>query len=121
MPLLASWQKVQLSCLALAILSLGSEVINHDDIFSLPSNATELQYAWQPWFMVDSTVSCVPFPAVDAEGRLSGGLAPKGDVSGDCQMSPGQTYVRTRLDGGKLDAIMYSWFFVSPSLIEERA
>ena len=98
---------------AAATTSPGTfKTINHDDVLPMTSNATSLQYDWQPWLMVTG-VTCAPFPAVDAEGKVSGGLAPSGDMSDDCQFSAGQTYARTRFQNGRLDAIMWAWFFVS--------
>ncbi|KAK7536948.1 necrosis inducing protein [Phyllosticta citribraziliensis] len=57
---------------------------------------------------------CVPFPAVDADGNTSGGLAPTGSPSGDCDSSTGQVYVRSTSYNNAY-AIMYSWYWPKDS------
>ncbi|KAH8671547.1 necrosis inducing protein-domain-containing protein [Xylariales sp. PMI_506] len=86
--------------------------ISVDDVVGFattyPNNTEgELMEKWWPYlYVVDG---CVPFPAVDAEGDTSGGLAPTGATDGGCSSSTGQVYARA----GTYDdyfAIMYSWY-----------
>lgn len=77
----------------------------------------DLMLQWQPYlYVVDG---CVPFPAVDADGNTSGGLAPTGSSNGDCSSSTGQIYARAGTYNNTY-AIMYSWYMPKdePSLIE---
>ncbi|KAH8650987.1 putative NPP1 domain protein [Xylariales sp. PMI_506] len=77
----------------------------------------DLMLKWQPYlYVVDG---CVPFPAVDAEGDTSAGLAPTGEPDGDCSSSTGQVYARAESYNDAY-AIMYSWYMPKdePSLLE---
>ncbi|KAJ4423615.1 hypothetical protein N0V82_001783 [Gnomoniopsis sp. IMI 355080] len=76
-----------------------------------------LMEKWWPYlYVVDG---CVPFPAVDAEGDTSAGLAPTGSSDGDCSSSTGQVYARAETYGDYY-SIMYSWFMPKdePNLLE---
>ncbi|KAL9088935.1 MAG: hypothetical protein Q9165_005992 [Trypethelium subeluteriae] len=75
---------------------------------TVPNNLTGTLYLkYKPYLYVAN--GCVPFPAVDAEGNVSGGLAPSGASNGDCSSSTGQVYARAGTYNGDY-AIMYSWF-----------
>src|SRR5688500_5427397 len=50
----------------------------------LPPNATDFQRNFQPYFDYDSD-SCFPAAAIDASGRLNGGLDDSGPVTGQCR------------------------------------
>lgn len=82
----------------------------HDAIRTIPENVApdSIYKRYQPYLKV--TWGCVPFPAVDAEGFLSGGLKTSGTSDGDCRHNLGQIYVRAGWQHGK-HGIMYSWFF----------
>ncbi|KAL4875264.1 necrosis inducing protein-domain-containing protein [Aspergillus karnatakaensis] len=98
------------------------DVIDHDAVAGLPETLPsgtlgDIYRAYQPYLEVED--GCVPFPAVDADGNTSGGLAPTGSSTGDCSSSTGQVYARSTMSDG-LDAtygagIMYSWYFPKDS------
>ncbi|KAL2812710.1 NPP1 domain protein [Aspergillus granulosus] len=101
---------------------ISRDVIGHDAVVGFPetvpdSTLGQLYLAYQPYLYVES--GCVPFPAVDAEGNTSGGLAPSGSPSGDCSSSTGQIYARSTMASGTTstygNAIMYSWYFPKDS------
>ncbi|KAI4593584.1 hypothetical protein LQW54_000601 [Pestalotiopsis sp. IQ-011] len=118
--------KVSLLALVSAALAAPQSVkrgdIDHDAVVGFPQTVPdtttgELMLKWQPLlYVVDG---CVPFPAVDAEGNTSAGLAPSGDPSGDCDSSTGQIYSRAESYNGAF-AIMYSWYWPKdePSWLE---
>lgn len=85
-------------------------IIGHDQVKYIPENvpANSDQYRFQPLLTIGE--GCDIYPAVDAMGQVSGGLAITGAVNGQCSGSIGQTYVRVGTYGG-LKAIMYAWFF----------
>ncbi|GMF29534.1 unnamed protein product [Phytophthora fragariaefolia] len=58
------------------------------------------------------TDGCHPYPAVQADGSVSGGLEWSGDDDGKCKRSPWGSQVYSRADSyeGKY-AIMYAWYF----------
>jgi hypothetical protein len=68
------------------------QVINHDEVRGFPDSTSEFLKTYQPYLKVDS--GCVPFPAVDAAGNVSGGLKPSGFASDGCSKNLGQIYVR---------------------------
>ncbi|KAK7746265.1 hypothetical protein SLS53_002224 [Cytospora paraplurivora] len=86
--------------------------IPHDEVVGFNTTVADdtegdLMLQWQPDLKVVD--GCVPYPAVDAEGNTSSGLAPTGTSSGDCSSSTGQVYSRA----GTYDdyyMIMYSWY-----------
>ncbi|MGI4852261.1 MAG: NPP1 family protein [Janthinobacterium lividum] len=84
----------------------------YDDIVgfsqTVPSGTEgDLYTAYQPYLYVVN--GCVPFPAVNAEGDISGGLPITG-LTGqtDCTSSTGQVYGRAAAYGDYY-AIMYAW------------
>ncbi|KAK8205029.1 necrosis inducing protein [Phyllosticta capitalensis] len=88
-------------------------VIAHDAVVgfseTVPDTSVgQLYLKYKPLLKVVN--GCVPFPAVDADGNTSGGLAPSGDSSGDCDSSTGQVYVRSESYNDAY-AIMYSWYW----------
>ncbi|MQX50950.1 NPP1 family protein [Sinorhizobium medicae] len=92
----------------LSMPARAAEVIDHDQVKGFPDSTSGLLKTFQPSLKVIR--GCVPFPAVDADGNVSGGLKPSGMLNGGCSHSRGQIYVRA----GKYNdtcAVMYSWFF----------
>ncbi len=104
--------------LALALLvtlvpSAYAAVIPHTQVVGFqevtPSTTAQLAAKkFQPTLKV--TTGCVPFPAVDAQGNTSGGLATSGGSSSGCSSSTGQVYSRAAWYNGAY-AIMYAWYF----------
>ncbi|KIW01642.1 uncharacterized protein PV09_06828 [Verruconis gallopava] len=89
------------------------EVIDHDAVVgfaqAVPDGTIgDLYLKYKPYLYVAN--GCVPFPAVDADGNVSGGLNPSGGSSSGCSSSTGQVYVRGETYNGYF-AIMYAWFF----------
>ncbi|KAI0753398.1 necrosis inducing protein-domain-containing protein [Daedaleopsis nitida] len=87
-------------------------VIAHDQVVGFPetvpnTNVGQLYLKYKPHLKVVN--GCVPFPAVDAEGNTSGGLAPTGDPSGGCSSSTGQVYARSASFNNAF-AILYAWY-----------
>ncbi|MCF9045828.1 NPP1 family protein [Acinetobacter nectaris] len=98
-----------------ALLLLGSissfataNVIPHDQVIGFPDKIQGYYKTFQPQLKVFD--GCVPFPAVDAAGNVSGGLEPSGAMNGHCSASTGQVYVNQASYKGEC-AVMYSWFF----------
>ena len=108
-----SLKKILLSLTAIACAFASSAVpaftvIDDNLVQPIYTGASALENYYQPLLYVTDE-GCVPFPAVDASGDVSGGLAPTGAPNGDCTSSIGQVYSRyTTYDN--LCAIMYSWF-----------
>lgn len=90
-----------------AALSLAA-VLPHWKIQGYGPNLGPINSTWQPYLNVSS--GCVPYPAVDDAGNVSGGLQNSGSRNGGCSHSDGQVYVRQGHYGGQC-AIMYAWFF----------
>lgn len=106
-----------LSILLLQILQAIAQnskftVLGHDQIKHIEDPRSENPFSlvkrFQPYMTV--TAGCVPFPAVDAQGHVSGGLQSSGGLISQCAHSIGQTYVRIGAHAGKV-AIMYAWYF----------
>lgn len=98
------------ACLALAGTASAalSAILPHTRIRGYGSSLGPVHATFQPYLNVSS--GCVPFPAVDAAGNVSGGLKNSGSESGDCTRSTGQVYVRQGNYNGRC-AIMYAWYF----------
>lgn len=99
----------QLSLLVHAAVQIPT--LPHDKIRTiyqdaLPADSVYVRFA--PSLHIDH--GCVPFPAVDAQGRMNQGLAPAGPSDGGCTSSPGQVYLRVEPYQG-LIAMMYAWYF----------
>lgn len=97
--------------------SAYAAVIPHDQVvgFNEVTPSTTAQIAakkFQPTLKV--TTGCVPFPAVDAQGNTSGGLAASGGSSSGCSSSPGQVYTRAAWYND-VYAIMYAWYMPKDS------
>ncbi|KAG9193077.1 hypothetical protein G6011_03112 [Alternaria panax] len=95
----------------------GRAVINHDAVVGFPETVPsgivgQLMLKYKPFLKVEN--GCVPFPAVNAAGDTSGGLATSGESSGMCSSSPGQVYARAGAHNGAY-AIMYSWYMPKDS------
>ncbi|MQW59523.1 NPP1 family protein [Sinorhizobium meliloti] len=96
-----------LAC-GLTVPAHAGKVIRHDKVRGFPDSTSGFLKTFQPSLKVIR--GCVPFPAVDAAGNVSGGLKPSGIASGGCSRSLGQIYVRAREYQGEC-GVMYSWFF----------
>ncbi|KAI0015647.1 NPP1-domain-containing protein [Xylariomycetidae sp. FL0641] len=88
------------------------DVIDHDAVVGFAEAGTPAALQFKPWLKVEN--GCVPFPAVDAEGNTSGGLATGGTGSSGCDSSTGQVYARGTAYND-MYAIMYSWFMPKDS------
>jgi hypothetical protein len=96
------------ACLGESGAALAYNVIDHDQVQPIYTGASDLELYYQPRLAI-ADKGCDPYPAVDANGHVSGGLAPDGSSDGDCTRSVGQVYSRyTRYDNKC--AIMYAWF-----------
>ncbi|RLN71184.1 hypothetical protein BBJ29_009563, partial [Phytophthora kernoviae] len=89
--------------------------INHDQVqpFAQPepvSDAEKAAVKFKPQLKV--SYGCEPYPAVDSNGSISGGLKQTGKPDGDCTGSElgSQVYSRSDWYKGKW-AIMYAWYF----------
>ncbi|KAK2624361.1 hypothetical protein QTJ16_006311 [Diplocarpon rosae] len=92
----------------------ASNVIDHNDVKSFPQTVPGDQLgvvyvAYQPTLKVVDR-GCVPFPAVDKDGKVSGGLSATGIRNGGCSKSLGQIYVRSFMKDGYL-ILLYTWYF----------
>ncbi|MDX0617693.1 necrosis-inducing protein [Sinorhizobium medicae] len=93
----------------LSMPARAAEVIDHDKVKGFPDSTSGLLKTFQPYLKVFE--GCVPFPAVDAAGNVSGGLKPSGMWPHDgCSRNRGQIYVRAGEYQGEC-GVMYSWFF----------
>jgi len=106
-----------LSLLVALVPSAYAAIIPHDQVvgFNEVTPTTTAQIAakkFQPTLKV--TTGCVPFPAVDAQGNTSGGLATSGGSSSGCSSSTGQAYSRAAWYNN-VYAIMYSWYMPKDS------
>jgi hypothetical protein len=98
---------------ALAAREAALVWIDHDQVAAFADSfgtgvSANLYSKFKPWLKVQD--GCVPFPAVDRDGRLGSGLKNSGAMNGRCSSSPGQVYVRGGTHNG-LFAIMYAWYF----------
>ncbi|KAG6614472.1 necrosis inducing-like protein NPP1 type [Phytophthora cinnamomi] len=89
--------------------------IDHDQVhpFAQPVPATDAEAAavkYKPQLHI--TDGCHPYPAVQADGSVSGGLEWSGADDGDCKGSAwgSQVYARSAWYNNKY-AIMYAWYF----------
>ena len=91
-------------------------IIDHDKVVAFPTQASPEELKWQPYLATDGH-SCVPYPVVDGNGHVSGGLESSGKVTGDCVDSAGQVYVRSRdvalEKADNVTAHMYAWYLAS--------
>lgn len=87
---------------------LAYNVINHYQVQPIYTGASDLEKYYQPRLSIGDK-GCDPYPAVDANGNVSAGLAPRGSSNGECTTSVGQIYSRYANYYGEC-AVMYSWF-----------
>ncbi|RVL59627.1 hypothetical protein CN138_35845, partial [Sinorhizobium meliloti] len=92
----------------LSMPARAAEVIDHDKVQGFPDSTSGFLKTFQPFLKVYH--GCVPFPAVDADGNVSGGLKPSGAMNGHCSRSIGQVYVRAAIFGDRC-GIMYAWYY----------
>lgn len=93
----------------LSMAARAAHVIDHDKVQGFPDSTSGFLKTFQPYLQVHD--GCVPFPAVDAAGNVSGGLKPSGLFAYDgCSRNLGQIYVRGAEYRGEC-GVMYSWFF----------
>ncbi|KAL5594482.1 hypothetical protein BROUX41_001414 [Berkeleyomyces rouxiae] len=86
--------------------------IGHKEVVGFPETVPQttlgsLYLKFKPY--LHRVNGCVPFPAVNAAGEVSGGLSPTGSPSGGCTSSTGQIYARGAWYESQY-GIMYSWF-----------
>ncbi|ASS60209.1 MULTISPECIES: NPP1 family protein [Rhizobium] len=98
-----------ISLCALSGPTRAADVIDHDKVQGFPDSTSGFLKTFQPYLKVYN--GCVPFPAVDAAGNVSGGLNPSGAMDGHCSRSIGQVYVRAESSFRGQCAIMYAWYF----------
>ncbi|OWZ18187.1 Necrosis inducing protein NPP1 [Phytophthora megakarya] len=99
----------------LAVANGDIQKIKHDEVqpFPQPEPTTDSEKSavkYKPHLYISN--GCHPYPAVQADGAISGGLKWSGWSDGDCE-GPGfgsQVYSRSDWYKGKW-AIMYTWFF----------
>lgn len=97
-----------IACALAGPVALAFTVIAHDQVQPIGASASALEKYYQPLLYVTDK-GCVPYPAVDVAGDVSGGLAASGSPNGSCTSSVGQIYSRyTTYDN--MCAVMYSWF-----------
>ncbi|OHE97035.1 necrosis inducing protein [Colletotrichum orchidophilum] len=92
-------------------------VIDHDAVVGFPETVPSgivgsLYLKYKPYLKIIN--GCVPYPAVNAAGDTSGGLAPTGSPEGGCSSSTGQVYARGATYNGAF-AIMYSYYMPKDS------
>jgi hypothetical protein len=94
-------------------LPAEAEVRSHDQIVRLAESATTYDKTWNPSLYIEN--GCQSYPAVDAAGNTSGGLAPTGTENGNCTNADvGQAYARTKCwtsTSLKICATIYQWYF----------
>jgi Necrosis inducing protein (NPP1) len=91
-----------------AVQALAAQM-PHNRVVPFGDAADPFEVRYQPRLKVNG--GCVPFPAVQADGRWSGGLESTGSESGGCSSNRGQVYVRHKEYPGRGCAVMYSWYF----------
>lgn len=91
-------------------LNAAPEWINHDAIAPLPAAASEEQLRFLPIFIFTHG-TCLPAPAIDAEGRLGAGLKASGRMDGKCpKYDAANIYVQS-LDRGEQRVHVYALYF----------
>ncbi|GMF12909.1 unnamed protein product [Phytophthora lilii] len=98
-----------------AAVNAKVDTINHDQVqpFAQPKPVTDAQKTavkYKPQLHI--SYGCHPYPAVQANGSISGGLEWSGPVDGDCEGSSLGSQVYSRSDWFKDKwATMYTWYF----------
>lgn len=78
----------------------------------LPASTNAMEKAYQPYFDYDSD-SCFPAAAIDAGGKLNGGLQDSGSITGGCRtnhLGKANTYSRAKCNNGWC-GIIYTLYF----------
>lgn len=108
--------KVAVAALSVAALTLGvAGAANAAVLNTLPGGEKyreEVELKYMPYFDYDSN-SCFPVAAVDASGRLNGGLNNSGSVTGGCRtghLGRANTYTRMWCKNGWC-AFIYALYF----------
>ncbi|XWW93648.1 hypothetical protein V2A60_001583 [Cordyceps javanica] len=100
------------STLVVALSATSVTAVPHDKVKGYPEKVTEkygnLYKKYKPFLEV--VTGCVPFPAVQDDGGVSGGLKNTGAMNGHCSKSDGQVYVRGKSVSNDLFGIMYAWY-----------
>ena len=73
--------------------ALAYNVIAHDQVQPIYTGASALEKYYQPRLAIGDK-GCDPYPAVDANGDVSGGLKPTGASNVEGTSSVGQVYAR---------------------------
>ncbi|KAI9167940.1 Multifunctional cytochrome P450 monooxygenase af510 [Paramyrothecium foliicola] len=99
--------------LSIAAIGVAQHEVAHDEVQGYDTKVPddldgELMLKYQPWLKVFD--GCVPYPAVQDDGGVSGGLQDSGDMDGGCGDSDGQVYARGKTTNENLYAIMYAWY-----------
>ncbi|KMS68935.1 necrosis inducing protein (NPP1) [Streptomyces viridochromogenes] len=84
----------------------------------LPANATTFQQKYMPLFDYD-TDGCLPAAAVDANGRLNGGLNNSGKITGGCRdghLGRANTYAQSKCQHGWC-AYVYALYFEKDQVV----
>lgn len=87
--LLSSWLWLSMEVVTAQV------IIHHDEVVPIAQNVVhgDQQFDYAPLLNIDS--GCQIYPAVDAQGRLTGGLHAAGSDTGKCDDSTrGQVYSR---------------------------
>ncbi|KAG3112386.1 hypothetical protein PI125_g8286 [Phytophthora idaei] len=101
----------------LSFLSANVDIptINHDQVQPFPeqeptTDSEKSAVKYKPQLHVSD--GCHPYPAVQANGEISGGLKWSGKPDGDCKYSglESQVYSRSRWYKERW-VIMYAWYF----------
>jgi hypothetical protein len=105
--------KAAIVALSVAAVTLGAaSSANAAVLNALPSNAATFQAKYMPYFDYDSD-SCFPAAAVDASGKLNGGLNNSGSVTGGCRtnhLGRANTYAQSWCKNGWC-AYVYALYF----------
>ncbi|KAK2042608.1 hypothetical protein LZ31DRAFT_470027, partial [Colletotrichum somersetense] len=91
----------------------GHKWKNHDQVEALPQTISqtngEIELRFNPFLYVKG--GCDPYPAVDKDGNLGAGLAPKGGGRSGCDNGKkAQVYVRVGQSSAGRQAVMYSYY-----------
>lgn len=105
-----------LGCIAAFLCSstVAQKIINHDQVLPFPekvANGHEVLLKFKPF--LGAIEGCDPFPAVNIQGDVSGGLKPGGfffDDGCDATQTKGQLYGRLGFIGQHF-GLMYGWYF----------
>ncbi|POM62347.1 NPP1-like protein [Phytophthora palmivora] len=109
------FRAIIIAIVSLAAVHAQSKVIPHDTVQPFPQQepVTDAQKAvikYKPQLKIED--GCHPYPAVQKDGAIGGGLKWSGPQDGECKGSPlgSQVYARSTWVHDKW-AIMYAWYF----------